>query len=408
VPRRPAEPRLVALVEVVRERLDDVTEGIVALISEQMDMYRGQALVSRDELRAAVRDNVGRVLDQLAHPHAPDIALAREIGRERAAQGTPLAEVLRAYRLGFAYVWDQLLASARETGPHTADALLDAARDLWVLADENATAVTESYRTEMTARSIATDRRRSALVDALITGPVGEQNTAWEIAKLLDMPFEGAFLVAVAETAHLGDSAMPLLENRLRSLDVASAWRTQPDHEIGILSHGRRRRTEEVLEAITGAATTRVGVSPAFLRLDQSPRAARFARVAMETMPAGHVGMRQMSDAPLTELVMSNLGTTRRFVRRVLHDVLDLPEDDLTVLLDTASAWLDAKGSAAEAGRVLFCHENTVRNRLRRFEQYLGRSMDDPTAQAEITTALQAIRTFPELADRRTDHSSDN
>ena len=73
------------------------------------------------------------------------------------------------------------------------------------------------------------------------------------------------------------------------------------------------------------------------------------------------------------------------------------------MLLTTAEAWLDARGSAAEAGRMLSCHQNTVRYRMRRLEGYLGGSLDDPRTVAELTAALQAVRTFPALAAAPTD-----
>jgi DNA-binding PucR family transcriptional regulator len=55
------------------------------------------------------------------------------------------------------------------------------------------------------------------------------------------------------------------------------------------------------------------------------------------------------------------------------------------------------RGSAAEAGRLLYCHENTVRYRMRRLEEHLGGSLSDPTILAELAAAMQAIRTFPQL-----------
>jgi DNA-binding PucR family transcriptional regulator len=119
----------------------------------------------------------------------------------------------------------------------------------------------------------------------------------------------------------------------------------------------------------------------------------------MESLPAGQPGARQLDDPPLGELVMGSFETTRRVVQRILHGVLALPADERDTLLSTAEVWLGAGGSAAEAGRIMYCHENTVRYRLHKLEQYLGRPLDDPTAIAELTTALHGLRTFPALRD---------
>jgi hypothetical protein len=148
--------------------------------------------------------------------------------------------------------------------------------------------------------------------------------SAWEVAKLLGMPYEGVFVVIVVEAS--GERRAPLtdLDRHLRTRGIAAAWRSQPAH----------------------------------------------------------------------------LETTRRFVVRVLGKALALPKDDRATLMATAEAWIAARGSAAEAGRVLYCHENTVRHRLHRLEGHLGVALDDPRNLADLTTALEAIRTFPQLGTR--------
>lgn len=83
----------------------------------------------------------------------------------------------------------------------------------------------------------------------------------------------------------------------------------------------------------------------------------------------------------------------------MLGGVLALPDDERTTLLSTVQAWMDAHGSATEAGKALFCHPNTVRYRLRRLEEYTGRSLDDPRAVAEMVAALEALKVFPKLTD---------
>jgi DNA-binding PucR family transcriptional regulator len=90
-------------------------------------------------------------------------------------------------------------------------------------------------------------------------------------------------------------------------------------------------------------------------------------------------------------------------VQRILHAVLALPADERDTLLSTAEVWLGAGGSAAEAGCIMYCHKNTIRYRLHKLEQYLVRPLDDPTAIAELTTALHALRTFPALRDPSSD-----
>ncbi len=204
----------------------------------------------------------------------------------------------------------------------------------------------------------------------------------------------------VAEAADGKSSPLPRLEDRLRQLDVGSAWRSQPDHEIGVLSLGRRRDPAQILKLLDQLAVGRVGVSPAFACLDGAARALRLAQVALETLPPGTKAIRQLEDEPHIDLLVRDRETTRVFVLRVLRGVLVLPDHEREMLLATARAWLDTHGSAAEAGRLVYCHENTVRHRIRRLEDHLGGTLDDPRRVSDLTIALQAIRTFPELGHR--------
>jgi hypothetical protein len=407
VPRRHFDPAVRRLAAQLLEKLDVLADELASVIADEIPIYGEQPLIARAELTQSLADNMRHILGQLSGTINADLQIPHRLGRRRANQDVPLPEILRAYRLGFTFLWQRLLDAAHDSGPQAMNGLLETATSIWELADEFSSAITDSYRQAMGERMIAADRRRSGVVAALLGGPTTTHRTAWEIAKLLDMPYEGRFLVIIGETPGDGDSPFPHLEDRLRALDVASAWRAQPEHEIGLLSLGRRRTVAEVVAMVGEAETTRVGVSPQFHRLDATPRAVHFAQVALETMPAGAKGVRQLEDSRLSDLLVRDRETTRRFVLRVLRNVLALPDDDRTTLLATAEAWLAAHGSAAEAGKALYCHENTVRHRIHRLEEHLGFSLDDPRNWSDISAALEAIRMFPEMGNRLTDPSTD-
>jgi DNA-binding PucR family transcriptional regulator len=76
----------------------------------------------------------------------------------------------------------------------------------------------------------------------------------------------------------------------------------------------------------------------------------------------------------------------------VLGPVLELGEADRETLLNTLATWLDGGGSASRAAGYLYCHRNTVFNRLRRVEQLTSRSLQRPWDVVELALALQAVR----------------
>jgi DNA-binding PucR family transcriptional regulator len=93
----------------------------------------------------------------------------------------------------------------------------------------------------------------------------------------------------------------------------------------------------------------------------------------------------------LRALLVSDADTGWRTARIVLEPVLALDPETRTVLLETLRAWLAAGGSAAEAAKALYCHRNTVRNRLQRLEELTGRSLEDPRGVAELYLASEAV-----------------
>lgn len=74
------------------------------------------------------------------------------------------------------------------------------------------------------------------------------------------------------------------------------------------------------------------------------------------------------------------------------HPELRIPEVDALTrthpeLAETVLAWCGAFGNVAMTARRLGIHENTVRYRLQRAEEFLGRGLDD--ADTRLTTWLQ-------------------
>jgi PucR-like helix-turn-helix protein/diguanylate cyclase with GGDEF domain len=392
------DPEVAGLAAALKLRFDELVDRLTDRIAAEIGLYGAGAVVTRAELRRSVADNFTFMLGQMSTSDEPDLGPPRRTGRRRAQEGVPLPELLRAYRLGFAFLWEELLTEARAVGDGAVRALTDTAAMILAFSDEYAIALTEAYREAVSDRMVTTDRHRSALVEALVTGRASDHGPTWEVAKLLDLPSEGAFVAVVAENTELGTEPLAAVEARLAPHDIASAWRLQPDEQVGVVSLGRRP-VGLVLGVLGELAAGRIGASPAYSTVDHTPRAVRLARIAMQNLPAGAPGVAQFDDSPLGALVAADPAVARDVVQRVLGRLLALDAEDRSVLLATVEAWLDAGGSATAAGHALFCHPNTVRYRLRRVEELTGRSVDAPRAAAELAVALQALRVFPALAD---------
>jgi len=85
-----------------------------------------------------------------------------------------------------------------------------------------------------------------------------------------------------------------------------------------------------------------------------------------------------------------------QLAHQVLGPVLELPAEEGNVLLLTLRAWFASQGSTDLTAAAMFCHPNTVRLRLRRITDKLGRSLSDPEHIAEVGAALRALNMFPD------------
>jgi hypothetical protein len=98
----------------LRAGLPALTERISARIRAEIPFYAGQDVVTLDDLRESVGDNIDYVLASLTGSATPNLSAPHATGRARAAQGAPLAEMLTAYRVGVAELWSAMAATARD------------------------------------------------------------------------------------------------------------------------------------------------------------------------------------------------------------------------------------------------------------------------------------------------------
>lgn len=149
-----------------------------------------------------------------------------------------------------------------------------------------------------------------------------------------------------------------------------------------------------VLREWTGAT---VGVSPAFARLSRAGRALRLAEEALRTLPAGSGGAAAFDDR-LAEVLLSGRGdVAERIVTVHLGPVLAAGAER-TTLLTTLRVWLDQGCSASRAAERLYCHRNTVLNRVGRVAELTGRSPESGEARLGWALALRALP-YTGLAD---------
>ncbi|UMB68471.1 PucR family transcriptional regulator [Mycobacterium paraterrae] len=396
MPAESVVAQLAELGDALLSRADELADTMLALMRREVGFHRTVALVSDEDLRSTVREHLGSILGAFgAATPGFDTRAAAETGRNRAAAGVPLAAVMDSYRLCARFIWDELAAEAAGRNTVTDAGVVGASSAMWRVLEEFTTAMVTGYQQEMARQFVDRQQERSAMVQALIDGRLADTVDLWNTADTLRISLQGPYLVVCAELASIGRSVLPGIEGRLAARGIYSAWRLQPDIEIGILQLGPEGVLDTVVEALSGYGETRVGISPPIPDLADTAGALRYARIAMT---AG-----RPDRGPVTVFDRDVLAVTTaaapevmgRIAANVLGPLDDLPGHERDALLDTLEAWFDSRGSADRAATVLFVHPNTVRQRLRKLEQYTGRALNDPRAAAELCIALETSRRVP-------------
>ncbi|MFC9061925.1 PucR family transcriptional regulator [Streptomyces sp. NPDC057074] len=368
--------------------LPDLTDRLVALLEEQEPAYR--TALTKDpsatwqEAHRSLRHSVASLLD----PRGARDAARRcswRIGDARAEQGLPLDALLHAFRLGGSLVWQRLVEETSRTAPEDVRLLVHVAADVWNFVDEHCTLVADAYRQTEWQLGRRRENRARLLAAGLLDGTSRIADLP-EAAQVLDLPEQGRYVV-VAVTG--GPSARPDAA-RAAALPPGTRvhWHAGAEVDYGIVLTDADDGLPEPHSPFPGL---RIGVGSPVDGLAAVGDARRLADTALEICPPAGGTVRLADELPAA-LVVSSPELGRALADRVLGPLLRLEAADREVLLDTLTTWLDCDGSAQRAGERLYCHRNTVLNRLRRCEQLTGRSLARPADVVEISLALTARR----------------
>jgi hypothetical protein len=386
--------RLAELVPVMSARVDAMTDRMVDVLLRTEPVYRELVGRGGDDLRISTRANLQRGVQALAGAprdgRGGSVAGAREVGRRRAAQGIPLEAVLRAFRLGGQVTWEELLAVSRDDGGGHDPLLLEVAGSVWRTNDIHCAAVAEGYREEERRLAAVDESARQQVLDGLLDGRGGDPGFVRTASELLALPLGGRLMAVVAPpdadgSPTLDDPAPALLRRGVRSV-----WGARSGAQVGVVAVGANREFD-VRRWLEELARGPVGVSAVVDGAAAAGCAYRLAETAARTLPAG-VRRVVPIDERLPEALLSNSPEiSSRLVGQSLGRLLELPDDERAVLLETLAAFLAADGSPTRAADALYCHRNTVMHRLRRIESVTGRKLTD--ARSRLLWQLALLRT---------------
>jgi hypothetical protein len=364
------------LVAAIEAELDDVlVPAIGERIREEIPDFRR---LPADRLAGAIRGNVGRALSalrELRPPTGAELESAAAIGRERAEQGLTVDAVLHAYRVSIGAVWSRFGELARERGADVSS-VLAFSETLWLWADAVMEVVASAHREVELEAAREEQQRRDAFVLALLTGTIDAAELRRESATYgLDPERE---YVAFRARAAAGGS----LPHRIAlALAGDDGLVTTLDHDVV----GIAARPPVSIPAVA------TGLGPP-ARLTALPNAFALASRALQTALAfREEGTNSLADLSIRPAILADEALGDAFEARYLEPLAALGR--LGAELETTlRTWFDEGMRVEDAARTLHVHPNTLRHRLRRFEEATGAELRRPADLVELWWALERRR----------------
>ncbi|HCA87126.1 MAG TPA: PucR family transcriptional regulator [Streptomyces sp.] len=377
---QPGPPVPAALRTLVRDCLDDVDSLVVHYVAEVSEMDDYRATVDPGDLRDTGRACFEMLLRLIGGlPVREELLRTPEwLGRRRAHQGVPLERLLQAVRMDFRVLWNAFL---ERTPPEAMPELTSGAVRVWEAVEFHTVNVHAAYLDEVAVLARERERERTALMGRLLSSDGRDQQLVAQAATMLQVSAQSDFAVAIAppesqqamrsavsdrlagQVAHLQQhNGMLVLVARLPQAADASrpGWLDGVPCALGPVAHGLARVPDVVRVAEAIAAT-----------LD--PQAAGPVPLSRAWMPVAVARL-----GPIAAILAGS----------VLSGLDPLPPHERQRLLDTVAAYCES-GSITATGRELYCHRNTVLNRLSRFTELTGYH---PTRPADAATVLFALR----------------
>lgn len=348
-----------------------------------------QHFAGPEDLYGSCRVSLGAALDSLMRgeldPYQAD--QVRALGRRSSQQDIPLEIVLRALRVDFLVLWSEMLLVARTTDPTTLQSLINASDIVWGAVDAVTVECTVGYRSNQGARARAEALRREAMVIRLVDG---EHIDGRDVAETLGLSSADEMVAVVVDGVH-GPAGTDDIARVVRYASMHSAWASRNDTLVGLVAL-RGERADALREALIRLDPFRAGLSQIFRGYADVPRAVDEAALALASIRPGRSEVADIFEHPTAVLVASQPALTSAMARAFLGQLLGRPERERDMLLETLVAFDDADGSVPVVAERLFCHRNTVLNRLGKISRLTGASFTSPSDLASVALAAEVVR----------------
>jgi hypothetical protein len=373
------------MAEALRPALLPLLEDPEPLVEEFIAEFRElqgyeSAIVGEIDLRESNHRAVEYLIRTLLHiPLPADLRdFPTQLGRRRARQGLAFSSLSRAVRLNFSVLWRHIMT---RTSP--ADELfLSYSAEFWRTLDLYAEEVQLAYIDEANTRTRDRTNHRAELFALLITSGGTDPDAVRRLAGALQVDPGQSFRVVLPRPGR--DGEVLRLGQALQRSGVRAIAQSLESTTILLIpvagEHDLPGRGEIVAVDCV--------VSPLARGIAHLPSAIDVGLALVDARPAGGAGAYTLREG-WPRVMVSGMGRIGElFADEVLRPLWALTEPDRATHIETAQRYLST-GSVIETARALFCHRNTVVNRLARIRDLTGYDLTNPRDAAGVILALE-------------------
>jgi hypothetical protein len=368
------------LADALLDRIDVIVEHSVERIQEQLPSY---ARLPRADLLPVLRQNTRNILTAVRDPDAAPSAESedyRQSGEVRAAQGITSDEMLHAWRIALEVTREEAraVAGSLDIGDGV---LLEFVETTLRLADIGMLSTAAAHREAELEISRHEQDHRANLVRGVLFGTLSTAAVRVETA---------AYGLDPA-ASYCAVRARPGSEVTVRSLEaqLGIADGTGSRRGLGALLDGDLAGFLLVPVRHTVKAPVGIGPEAPLHALENSYRVAtRALETAIASNRSGLVGIDDLGLAPAV-LADGDIGDS--VTARIIEPVLAHGRAG-AALLETVTRYLENDQRLEVTAEELYLHVNTVRYRLRRFEELTDTSLRHVDDLVEVWWAIQHNR----------------
>jgi sugar diacid utilization regulator len=388
-------------VDEFERRRDQLSVEVAAILTAEIPAYAQLSGPQFDaDLREAIGEHHDALVSYLRTPRrleAADLEYVRRSAAERARIGLPLADYLRALRLGQRRLWEELVAIA---GPRSASFLADTTRSVMDFIDDAAVVAAEAYLEEQQTLLAEADRVRRDLLEELLRGREPPPGPGRTIARAAGLHW-AARCVLILAVVNNPDIEERRLRHAATLLERAVAEKVRPlvvvrQHEIVIVRAVTKepvRLTRPLQKARQALAADGIDISVGVSAVHGSPSSlpdAYMEAVSAVDSAGAREGVLVLADLRAFDyLLMSADETSGRLVRPLLHQFASDDAESSGIYSETLRAYVDTDLNVKTAADRLGVHPNTLHYRLSRITEKTGCDLRNLVDIVDLMVAFQ-------------------